>query len=88
MGAGPEREEASVHELPPRPVTWRGRAWAFAREHPVTVVVFLVGLVAGAVGAVVLPVGDPDMPLALRVVGGAIFGACLAMFPLGFRLFD
>lgn len=60
----------------------------FAREHPVTVIVAAVGMIGGGVGALLLPVGSPDMPVAVRLVGGMIFGGCVAMFPLGFRLFD
>jgi hypothetical protein len=65
-----------------------GRLWAWSREHPVTVVVFLVGTVTGAVCAVTFELGPAELATWKRALGGALAGAWLAMFPLGFRLFD
>jgi hypothetical protein len=65
-----------------------GRVWAWSREHPVTAVVFLVGAAAGAASAVALELGPAEMATWKRAFGGALAGAWLAMFPLGFRLFD
>ena len=62
--------------------------WAWCREHPVTTIAFAVGTAAGAVSAVVFELGPEDMATWKRALGGALAGAWLAMFPLGFRLFD
>ena len=64
------------------------RALAFVRENPVTVLVMLLGIVGGAVAGALLPFVAPDKPALLRALGGAILGGCVAMFPLGYRLFD
>jgi hypothetical protein len=64
------------------------RAWTWCRRNPVTCVVFLFGAVAGSVSAVVFQVGPEEMATWKRAVGGAFAGAWLAMFPLGFRLFE
>lgn len=78
---------ASEEAVEPRPSRWSA-FWSFVRHHPVTVGVFGVGAVAGAVAASVLQLGPDDMSPVLRVLGGALLGGWLAMFPLGFRLFD
>jgi hypothetical protein len=72
-----------------RPDASQGARLARAlREHPVTVGVFVVGVISGIVLAFVLPIAPDDMPAWKRVLGGAILGGWLALFPLGFRLFD
>ncbi len=63
-------------------------SWRWCRQHPVTVVVFLGGTVAGATCAVVFELGPEEMATWKRALGGALAGAWLAMFPLGVRLFD
>jgi hypothetical protein len=50
--------------------------------------VFLLGSAAGAVAAVKFEVGPEEMATWKRALGGALAGAWLAMFPLGFRLFE
>ena len=60
----------------------------FCREHPVTVLVVAGGTAAGALLAVHYEIGGPELEAWKRVLGGALGGAWLAMFPLGFRLFD
>jgi hypothetical protein len=77
-----------LREVKGPPPTRAVRIRRFVREHPVTVGVMVAGIVGGAVAALVLPIGPPDMSPLLKVVGGAILGFCLALFPLGYRLFD
>lgn len=60
----------------------------WCREHPVTALVVAGGTVAGCVLAVHFELGGPDLSPWKRALGGAVAGAWLAMFPLGFRLFD
>ena len=64
------------------------RIWRWCREHPFTVVVFVAGSTAGAWAAVAFELGPDGMATWKRALGGALAGAWLAMFPLGFRLFD
>jgi hypothetical protein len=66
----------------------RGRLSRTVREHPVTVGIFVAGVAAGIVLAFVLPIAPDDMPAWKRILGGAILGGWLALFPLGFRLFE
>ena len=56
------------------------------RNNPLAVICFTVGTIAGATLAVVLPVSETMTPLQ-RALGGALTGAWLAMFPIGFRLY-
>lgn len=60
----------------------------FVRENPVTVGVLALGILGGAVAGALLPFVAPEKPAFLRAIGGAILGGCVAMFPLGYRLFD
>ena len=64
------------------------RIAAFCRSHPVTVGAFLVGTLGGATAAVVLPIAPESLSVTQRALGGALAGAWLAMFPIGFRLYD
>lgn len=77
-------EEQDAHAAPAR----GARMMRTVREHPVTVGVFVVGVAAGILLAFVLPIAPDDMPAWKRVLGGAILGGWLALFPLGFRLFE
>ncbi len=77
-----------LREVEPPSLSRLDRIRRFVREHPVTVGVMMVGIVGGAAAALVLPIGPPDMSPLLKVAGGAILGFCLALFPLGYRLFD
>lgn len=65
-----------------------GTLLRWCREHPVTALAFGGGTVAGAVLAVHFELGGADLAVWKRALGGAVAGAWLAMFPLGFRLFD
>jgi hypothetical protein len=62
--------------------------WSWCRRNPFTCAVFVIGAAAGATSAVVFEVGPEEMATWKRAVGGAFAGAWLAMFPLGFRLFE
>ena len=62
--------------------------FAWCRRNPFTCAVFLFGAAAGAVSAVAFEVGPAEMAAWKRALGGAFAGAWLAMFPLGFRLFE
>jgi hypothetical protein len=64
------------------------RAWRWCRGHPFTCAVFAIGTAAGAVSAVTFEIGPAEMAIWKRALGGALAGAWLAMFPLGFRLFE
>jgi len=64
------------------------RLLSWCREHPVTALVFAGGTVAGSVLAMHFELGGPELATWKRALGGALAGAWLAMFPLGFRLFD
>jgi hypothetical protein len=66
----------------------RARVWGWCREHPVTAIVFVAGTTAGAWSAVAFQLGPEELSTWKRALGGALAGAWLAMFPLGFRLFD
>lgn len=68
--------------------TSTARIFAFVRENPVTVLVLLLGVVGGAVAGAMFPFVAPEKSAFLRAIGGAILGGCVAMFPLGYRLFD
>jgi len=61
---------------------------AWCRRNPFTCAVFAVGAAAGAACAVAFEVGPAEMATWKRALGGAFAGAWLAMFPLGFRLFE
>jgi hypothetical protein len=61
---------------------------AWCRRNPFTCTVFALGTAAGAFCAVEFEIGPEDMATWKRALGGAIAGAWLAMFPLGFRLFE
>ena len=65
-----------------------GRIGIWCRNHPFTCAVFAVGTAAGAASAVAFEIGPAEMANWKRALGGAIAGAWLAMFPLGFRLFE
>jgi hypothetical protein len=60
----------------------------WCRRNPFTCAVFVVGSAAGAVAAVKFEIGPEEMATWKRALGGALAGAWLAMFPLGFRLFE
>jgi hypothetical protein len=62
--------------------------FGWCRRHPFTCAVFAAGSVAGAISAVLFEIGPAEMATWKRALGGAFAGAWLAMFPLGFRLFD
>jgi hypothetical protein len=64
------------------------RAWAWCRRNPFTCAVFAIGTAAGAISAVAFEIGPAEMAPWKRALGGALAGAWLAMFPLGFRLFE
>ncbi len=64
------------------------RLWRFVRSHPVTTGVFVFGAVAGATAAICIPLGSEGLSPVARGLAGALLGAWLAMFPLGFRLFE
>lgn len=64
------------------------RLWRFVHGHPVTAGVFVLGAAVGASAAVYIPLGPEDMSPLARLLGGAFLGGWLAMFPLGFRLFE
>jgi len=64
------------------------RTLAWCRRNPFTCAVFVLGATAGAVSAVVFEIGPDEMATWKRALGGALAGAWLAMFPLGFRLFE
>ena len=74
----------SVTELHP---PLRKKVLTFCREHPYMVGLLVCSTIAGAVGAAVLPIGE-SLPMARRVIGGAIAGFYFGLFPLGFRLFE
>jgi hypothetical protein len=65
-----------------------GRVWGWCRRNPFTCVVFVIGTAAGAVSAVAFEIGPVEMATWKRALGGGLAGAWLAMFPLGFRLFE
>ena len=64
------------------------RTLAWCRSHPFTCAVFAIGTATGAVSAVAFQIGPEEMATWKRALGGALAGAWLAMFPLGFRLFE
>lgn len=78
-------EGETMNESPP---SLGSKLVSLLRKHPVVVGVFFLGTISGASLAVWLPIGPEDMSPIARVIGGALLGAWLAMFPLGFRLFD
>jgi len=61
---------------------------AWCRRNPFTCAVFVAGASAGAISAVTFEIGPEEMATWKRALGGALAGAWLAMFPLGFRLFE
>ena len=63
-------------------------AFAWCRRNPFTCAVFVIGATAGAISAVSFELGPEEMAVWKRALGGALAGAWLAMFPLGFRLFE
>jgi hypothetical protein len=65
-----------------------GRVGRWCGEHPFTCAVIAIGTAAGAVSAVAFEIGPAEMATWKRALGGALAGAWLAMFPLGFRLFE
>jgi len=64
------------------------RIVAWCKRNPFTCTVFVLGSAAGAVSAVAFELGPEEMATWKRALGGALAGAWLAMFPLGFRLFE
>jgi len=62
--------------------------WGWCRENPFTCAVFVGGTAAGAISAVAFELGPEEMATWKRALGGALAGSWLAMFPLGFRLFE
>jgi hypothetical protein len=64
------------------------RLWSWCRRNPFTCAVFVLGATAGSVAAVWFEIGPEEMATWKRALGGAIAGTWLAMFPLGFRLFE
>ena len=62
--------------------------FAWCRRNPFTCAVFAIGAAAGAISAVTFQLGPEEMATWKRALGGALAGAWLAMFPLGFRLFE
>ena len=62
--------------------------FAWARRNPFTCAVFVLGAAAGATSAVTFELGPEEMATWKRALGGGLAGAWLAMFPLGFRLFE
>jgi hypothetical protein len=64
------------------------RVWGWCRRNPFTCAVFVIGTAAGAIAAVAYEIGPAEMATWKRALGGALAGAWLAMFPLGFRLFE
>ena len=62
--------------------------FGWCRRNPFTCAVFAIGTATGATAAVVLGIGPDEMATWKRALGGALAGAWLAMFPLGFRLFE
>ncbi len=64
------------------------RVGSWCRRNPFTCAVFVIGTAAGAVCAVAFEIGPAEMAAWKRALGGALAGAWLAMFPLGFRLFE
>ncbi len=71
-----------------RPSSRLERLWFFVKERPYATAIVVVFTVAGAVLATWFQVGSADMSPVSRVLGGAIAGACFALFPLGTRLLD
>ena len=65
-----------------------GRAFSWCRRNPFACAVFVIGTAAGAVSAVAFEIGPVEMATWKRALGGGLAGAWLAMFPLGFRLFE
>ena len=64
------------------------RVWGWCRRNPFTCAVFVIGTAAGPSSAVAFEIGPAEMATWKRALGGALAGAWLAMFPLGFRLFE
>jgi len=64
------------------------KVWGWCRRNPFVCAVFAIGIAAGAVSAVAFQIGPAEMATWKRALGGALAGAWLAMFPLGFRLFE
>ena len=60
----------------------------WCRRNPFACAVFALGAAAGAGCAVKFEIGPAEMATWKRALGGAFAGAWLAMFPLGFRLFE
>jgi hypothetical protein len=61
---------------------------AWCRRNPIPCAVFAIGTAAGAIAALRFEIGPAEMATWKRALGGALAGAWLAMFPLGFRLFE
>jgi hypothetical protein len=64
------------------------RVGSWCRRNPFTCAVLVIGTAAGAASAVAFEIGPAEMATWKRALGGALAGAWLAMFPLGFRLFE
>jgi len=64
------------------------RLFVWCRHNPLACAVLLIGTAAGAIAAVHFEIGPAEMAPWKRALGGALAGAWLAMFPLGFRLFE
>ena len=62
--------------------------WSWCRRNPFVCAVVAGGTAVGAVSAVAFEIGPAEMATWKRALGGALAGAWLAMFPLGFRLFE
>ena len=61
------------------------RVGRMCRKNPLAAVCFIGGTLGGAVVANLLPL--TDMTTLAKTLGGALCGAWLAMFPIGFRLY-
>jgi len=63
------------------------RVWQYVLENPLSASVVLLGAGLGAAGAVYFEVPGDMGPLG-RALGGAVAGAWVGLFPLGFRLYE
>ena len=69
------------------PPTRTQKIWSYVRENPYSVLVVVVGAAVGAAGAVYFELPG-DLSATGRALGGAIAGAWVGLFPLGFRLYE
>jgi hypothetical protein len=63
------------------------KAWGYVRENPLSAAVVLLGAATGAAGAVYFELPGDLTPI-WRALGGAVAGAWVGLFPLGFRLYE